>query len=30
MRANLEEKNAGEVFPWTRFKASDSPFPVGK
>ena len=30
MRAEREEKYGERVFPWTRFKASDSPFPVGK
>jgi hypothetical protein len=30
MRADQEEKNSTTVYPWTRFKAKDSPFPMGK
>ena len=29
-RAEAEEVNPMKVYPWTRFKASDSPFPMGK
>jgi hypothetical protein len=30
LQAEAEEKNGETVYPWTRFKASDSPFPMGK
>jgi hypothetical protein len=30
LQAEQEEKYGDRVTPWTRFKASDSPFPIGK
>ncbi len=30
LQAKAEEKHPERVFPWTRFKASDSPFSTGK
>jgi hypothetical protein len=29
LRAEAEEKHAETVYPWTRFKASDSPYRMG-